>query len=145
MRFRAAIAKMFARVLCPVYNRAMQADMADNKARDNHAIRVLVVDEVRLMGNVTASVLKNESDIEVIGCATTLDEATAMAAQSDVVLVSSSLPNNDALALTPALIKAYPSVKVIVTGLSDSESAILQHIEAGVSGYVVRDDSVDKM
>ena len=36
-------------------------------------------------------------------------------------------------------------MKVIVTGLSDSEAAILQYIEAGVSGYVLRDDSVETM
>jgi DNA-binding NarL/FixJ family response regulator len=114
-------------------------------ANSGATIRVLVVDEVRLMGNVTASVLKHEPEIEVLGCATTFDEAVSLAAQSDVVLVSSSLPNDEALHLTPALIKAFPHIKVVVTGLSDAEAAILQHIEAGVSGYVLRDDSVEKM
>ena len=108
-------------------------------------IRVVIVDEVRLMGNVTASVLKNEADVVVLGCATAFDEALSLAAHGDIVLLSSSLPNNDALRLTSALIKTYPAVKVIVTGLTDSEAAILQYIEAGVSGYVLRDDSVKKM
>ncbi len=135
----------FARVFQRVYNRAMLPAMADKTPRADHAIQVLVVDEVRLMGNVTASVLKNESEVQVVGCATTFDEAITMAAQSNIALVSSSLPNNDALALAPALIKAYPGVKVIVTGLTDSETAILQYVEAGVSGYVLRDDSVHKM
>lgn len=114
-------------------------------ANSGQAIRVLVVDEVRLMGNVTASVLKNEPDIEVLGCATTFDEAMSRAGQSDIVLVSSSLPNNEALDLTPALIKTFPTLRVIVTGLSNSEAAILQYIEAGVSGYVLRDDAVEDM
>ncbi len=121
-----------------MYNFAMPAN-------PGQAIRVLVVDEVRLMGNVTASVLKNEPDIEVLGCATTFDEAMSRAGQSNIVLVSSSLPNNEALDLTPALIKAFPSLRVIVTGLSNSEAAILQYIEAGVSGYVLRDDAVEDM
>jgi len=119
-----------------VYNFAMSAN-------SRGVVRVVVVDEVRLMGNVTASVLKNESDVAVLGCATSFDEALSLAAHSDIVLLSSSLPNNDALRLTPALIKAYPVVKVIVTGLNDSEATILQYIEAGVSGYVLRDDSVE--
>lgn len=114
-------------------------------ANPGQAIRVLVVDEVRLMGNVTASVLKNEPDIEVLGCATTFDEAISRAGQSNIVLVSSSLPNNEALDLTPALIKAFPTLRVIVTGLSNSEAAILQYIEAGVSGYVLRDDAVEDL
>ncbi|MCA1554003.1 MAG: response regulator transcription factor, partial [Chloroflexi bacterium] len=108
-------------------------------------IRVLIVDEVRLMGNVTASVLKTEHDLEVVGCATTLDEALALAPASDVALVSSSMPNEDALTLTKTLVRTVPSSKVIVTGLSDAESAILRYIEAGVSGYVLKDDSVDTM
>src|SRR5438105_2355732 len=114
-------------------------------ANSSGVIRVVVVDEVRLMGNVTASVLKNEADVSVLGCATAFDEALSLAAHGDIVLLSSTLPNDDALRLTSGLIKTYPAVKVIVTGLSDSEAAILQYIEAGVSGYVLRDESVERM
>ncbi|MCA1553297.1 MAG: response regulator transcription factor, partial [Chloroflexi bacterium] len=60
-------------------------------------------------------------------------------------LVSCSMPNEDALTLTNTLVRIAPLVKVIVTGLVELESAILRYIEAGVSGYVLKDDSVDKM
>lgn len=108
-------------------------------------IRVLVVDEVRLMAHVAASVLKNEPDIEVIGCAATAEEALKLAQDCDIVLLSISLPNHTALELTSTLVKTYPKLKVIVTGVVESEEVILPFIEAGVAGYVLKDDSVDKL
>lgn len=38
-------------------------------------IRVLIIDEVPLICNVLASMLKEEPDLQVVGCATTLEEA----------------------------------------------------------------------
>jgi chemotaxis response regulator CheB len=38
-------------------------------------IRVFIVDEVRLTADMLVNVLKDKSDIEVVGCATTVDEA----------------------------------------------------------------------
>ncbi len=108
-------------------------------------IRLLIVDEVRLLCNVIASVMRNEPDIDVVGCATTHKEALTFIDQSDVVLISSSLPDGGALALTTTIVKDYPSVKVIVMGLVETDVAILPYIEAGVAGYVLKDESVDQM
>lgn len=38
-----------------------------------------------------------------------------------------------------------PSAKILVIGLRESEQAILKYVEAGVDGYVLRDNSVDTL
>ena len=108
-------------------------------------IRVLLVNEIRLMCNVIASVLEDEPDIEVVGCATSVDEALARATESDVVLVSTRLPDNGALKLITAIAEADPSVKVLALGLTESKERVLRYVEAGADGYVLKDNSVDEM
>jgi two-component system NarL family response regulator len=94
---------------------------------------------------VIASVLEDESDIEVVGRAAPVDEALALAKESDVVLVSTRLPDNGALKLTSAIAEADPSVKVLVLGLGESKERVLRYVEAGADGYVLKNDSVDDL
>jgi DNA-binding NarL/FixJ family response regulator len=108
-------------------------------------IRVLLVNEIRLMSNVIRSVLEEEPDIEVVGGVTSLDEALALASKSDVALVSTRLPEDGALKLTTAIAEAHPSVKVLVLGLTETKGQVLQYVEAGATGYVLKDDSVDDL
>lgn len=108
-------------------------------------IRVLAVNEIRLMCNVISAMLEEEPDIEVVGTATTSEEALAQISECDVVLVNTGLPDNGALKLTRAVVEKAPSVRVLVMGLAESETEILQYVETGAAGYVLKDDSVDEL
>jgi DNA-binding NarL/FixJ family response regulator len=108
-------------------------------------IRVLLVNEIRLMSNVIGSVLEDESDIEVVGGVTSFDEALALAPKSDVILMSTRLPEDGALKLTSTIAEAHPSVKVLVLGLTETKGQVLRYVEAGAAGYVLKDDSADDL
>lgn len=66
------------------------------------AIRVLLVNQIRLMCNIITSVIEDEPDIEVVGCATSPEEALAIVRRGivDVAVVSTKLPAQGALELT---------------------------------------------
>jgi DNA-binding NarL/FixJ family response regulator len=119
--------------------------LSASKGQASIMIRVLLVNEIRLMCNVIASVLEDEPDIEVVGCAISVDEALAQATESDVVLASTRLPDNGALKLIAAMAEADPSVKVLALGLTESKEAVLRYVEAGADGYVLKDNSVDEL
>ena len=105
-------------------------------------IRILVVEEVRAICETISAVLQAEADMEVIGCATSLDEALPSLRTCDVALVNTS-PNGDGSAYAIRTIRALaPRVRVVVMGLTRSQPAILQCVEAGVAGYVLRDTSL---
>jgi two-component system NarL family response regulator len=109
-------------------------------------IRVLLVNEIRLMCNVIASVLEDEPDIVVVGRATSMEEALDMATEHyDVALVSTRLPDNGALTLIQSLVEAEPSVKILALGLSETKEQVLRFVEAGADGYVLKDNSVDAL
>lgn len=108
-------------------------------------IRVLLVNQIRIMGNVIAAVLQNEPDIEVLGCATTIDEALAEARTADVVVVSTRLRDDGALKVTQAVAAAELPARVLVLGLAESREEILRYVEGGAAGYILQDDSVDDL
>ncbi len=108
-------------------------------------IRVLLVNEVPLVSNVIAAVLDGVPDIQAVGSATTVEDALAQVSTCDVLLVSARLPNDGALRLTQAVAETDPTTRVLVLGLAESKERVLEYIEAGASGYVLKDDSVEEM
>jgi DNA-binding NarL/FixJ family response regulator len=97
------------------------------------------------MANVIAATLQDESDIEVVGTATTVDEALELAPQCDVALISTRMPGQSAIELIRRMTEEHPDVKTLALGLAESEEEILQCVEAGVGGYILQDDSVEEM
>jgi two-component system, NarL family, nitrate/nitrite response regulator NarL len=117
--------------------------------------RVLLVNEIRLMCNMIAAVIEDEPDIEVIGIATSIQEALAIVRHGnvDVALVSTKLGGklggkpgqNNALELTNTITQIAPGTKVLALGLTENRERVLRYVEAGAVGYVLPDDSVDEM
>ena len=107
-------------------------------------ISVLVVHKVRLSCDLTVAALHHEPDIKVRGYAQSAEEALAKLAKRpvDIALVNINLPSNQALHFTRAVARAGRRVKVVITGLIQSKTAILRYIEEGAAGYVLEDDSL---
>jgi two-component system NarL family response regulator len=112
-----------------------------------HAINLLLVNETRLMGNVIAAALEGESDINVVACTTNIDEAMQIVREQnvDVALVSTRLPDQGALKLTSTITEFKPSTKVLALGLTEEKQHVLRYVEAGATGYILKDDSLEGM
>ena len=111
-------------------------------------ITVLLVIEVRLIGNLFTSVLEDEPDIEVTGCVSGREDALGVirAQAVDVVLVSAGLPDPSALELTRTIVECSPSTKILVVGLSEeNQHDTLRYIEAGAAGYILKDSSLKEL
>lgn len=110
-------------------------------------IRVLLVHEIRLMCNVLAAAMEGESDIQVIGYATTVEEVMERVAHEeiDIILTNTQLPEHGALRLTELVSQKYPGTEVVVLGITENKDRVLQFIEAGAAGYVLKDDTVEDL
>jgi len=111
-------------------------------------IKVLLVMEVPLIGDLFASVIDEEADIEVVGCVISLKDALEFIQTRDVqiVLVSASLPSQGALEITRTIIARGPCPKVLVLGLSEeNQNETVRFIEAGACGYILKDSSVHEL
>ena len=107
-------------------------------------IKVLLVIEVRLIANIFAEVLEDEADFMIVGRSEDVEGALKLIQQqkADVVLVSVSLPEDGALKLTRAIVDITPNTKVLALGLADDTDDVLKYIEAGASGYILKDSSL---
>lgn len=110
-------------------------------------IRVLVVHQTKLIGSIVANVLDEEPDIQVIGRATTVDDALARLERTpcEMMIVAATLPDNGALEITEAVAEREYDTKVLVIGLPKSRNAILQYVAAGASGYVLQEVSAEEL
>ena len=108
-------------------------------------IKVLLVIEVPLIGNIFASVLEDEPDMKVTASVASLQEALALLQEreADIAVVSVGLPEQGALTLTRKIVDRASSLKVLVLGLSEEDKHnTLRYIEAGAAGYIRRDSSL---
>jgi two-component system, NarL family, nitrate/nitrite response regulator NarL len=110
-----------------------------------HPINLLLVNETRLMGNIIAAALEGEPDIHVLACVTNIDDAMQVVREKDVdvALVSTRLPDQGALKLTNAITEFTPSTKVLALGLTEERQHVLRYVEAGATGYVLKDASLE--
>jgi DNA-binding NarL/FixJ family response regulator len=111
-------------------------------------ITVLLVIEVRLIGDLLASVLKEEPELDVVGCVLTPEDAlTILHIHSvDVMLVSADLPGQNAFELTRSIVEHSPATKVLMVGLlEENRYDMLRYIEAGASGFIPKDASLQEL
>jgi len=111
------------------------------------ATRVLLVNEIRLMCNIIAAAIEDEPDIEIVGSATSFEEALSILRRGivDVALVSTKLPEPGALELTNAISQLAPGTKVLALGLTENRERVLRYVEAGAIGYILPDDTLEDM
>jgi DNA-binding NarL/FixJ family response regulator len=109
-------------------------------------IDVFIVNRSGFMCSLVAAALRSEPGIRVSGSAIDVDEAlNALRSQPcDIVLVSTNLPDFGALRLVEEL-KTVCSAKALVFGVAEMEEIVLRYIEAGASGCVFGEDSVDDL
>lgn len=108
-------------------------------------IRVLLVNEIELTCNLITTVLEDEEDMQVVGRTGSPTDALERVSGCDVVLVSPQLANERTLSLVSRIKECTPDVKVVMLGLTETEEHVLPFVQAGASGYILPDDSVDDM
>ena len=110
-------------------------------------IRVLLVDDHRVVRAGLEQLLANAPDIEVVGSASDGAVAIELAAKErpDVVLMDLSMPNLGGVDATRRIHEMSPDVKVIAfTSFSDRD-LILEAIDAGAIGYLLKDAEPDEL
>ncbi|MGQ0600353.1 MAG: LuxR C-terminal-related transcriptional regulator [Anaerolineales bacterium] len=108
-------------------------------------MRVLIIDEVRAVGEMIGATLNAEADIEVIGQAASLDEARQQLSQCEVAVVNVSPFQTTSLALVRDLRRLAGHIKIVVIGLAETPALMLQCVEAGVAGYALRNVSLTEL
>jgi DNA-binding NarL/FixJ family response regulator len=110
-------------------------------------ITVVVVDDHRLVRAGLEQLLALTDDIRVVGSAADGSSAVPLVAERrpDVVLMDISMPGVDGIQATRALLAHDPAIRVLVlTSVSDQER-ILESLDAGAMGYLMKDAEPDEL
>ncbi|MCP4677678.1 MAG: response regulator transcription factor [Deltaproteobacteria bacterium] len=110
-------------------------------------IRVMLVDDQRLIREGIEILLNLEQDIEVVGMAANGAQALQLAQElrPDVVLMDVRMPEMDGIAATRTLTKDNASIRVIILTTFDDDEYIFEGIKAGAMGYLLKDISSEEM
>lgn len=101
-------------------------------------IRVVVADDFPLVREGVARALTQDPALEVVGQATTGQEAIELAEElrPDVMILDLRMPDLGGLAVLDKLRNTQPQIRVIVMTASEQASSLLDAIAAGAAGYL---------
>jgi DNA-binding NarL/FixJ family response regulator len=106
-------------------------------------IRILLVDDQRLMREGLRILLELEPDLKVVGEAK--DGQTALEAyadlQPDVVLMDVRMPGMDGVEATWRLCDRWPQARVVILTTFDDDEYVFEGLRAGARGYLLKDVS----
>ncbi|MBB2891075.1 DNA-binding NarL/FixJ family response regulator [Flexivirga oryzae] len=106
-------------------------------------IRVAMIDDQALFRSGLALVIGSQPDLTVVGQAGDGDEAVDLVARvsPDVLLMDVRMPHLDGVAATRAICAKYgdEAPKVLVLTTFDLDAAVADAIEAGASGFLLKD------
>ncbi|MBE1876249.1 response regulator [Myceligenerans pegani] len=104
-------------------------------------IRVLVADDHPVVRSGLVGMLSVEPDLEVVGEASDGAEAVALAGElaPDVVLMDLRMPVLDGVGATARIRAVDSPPRVVVLTTYDTDADILRAVEAGATGYLLKD------
>jgi two-component system nitrate/nitrite response regulator NarL len=110
-------------------------------------VRVLVVQDHPLLASAIAKVLDSEADLSVCGIARFGEEAASLAAleKPAVVLMDFRLPDLSGPVAAAKIRLAVPDAAIVFHSAEESETALLDAIDAGATAYLTKSATADQI
>lgn len=104
-------------------------------------IRIVIADDHPVVREGMRALLASQADLEVVGDAVDGHDAVRLAGDllPDVVLMDLRMPGLEGAAATAEITARHPGVRVLVVTTYDSDADILRAVEAGATGYLLKD------
>ena len=110
-------------------------------------LRVLIADDHPLFRHGIAALLQASPEFEVVGEATTGEEAIALAEQlqPDVILMDIRMPGINGIEATRGILHTSPHIRVLMVTMSEDDASVFTAMRAGARGYVLKEAQKDDM
>jgi DNA-binding NarL/FixJ family response regulator len=110
-------------------------------------VRIIVVQDFPFLASAIARTLESEPDLTVCGIARSGGDAAPLAARvkADVVLLDFRLPDMSGPAAAAMIRVAIPSAAIVVHNAGESESELLDAIDAGATAFLTKSTTADQI
>jgi DNA-binding NarL/FixJ family response regulator len=118
-----------------------------SESSTNTPFRVLIVEDHPLLASAIALVLEGVDGMSVCGIARRADEAALVAAreQPAVVLIDFHLPDVPGPVVAARIQSVVPTAAIVFHNAEESETALLDAIDAGATAYLTKKATADEM
>jgi DNA-binding NarL/FixJ family response regulator len=108
---------------------------------------VLVADDHLLFRDGLRALLSAAPDTELVGEASSGEEAIALAAevQPDVILMDIRMPGINGIEATRRITQASPNIRVLIVTMFEDDLSVFSAMRAGARGYILKGASHDEM
>ena len=106
-------------------------------------ISILLADDHRIVRQGLRRILEEHSRMEVVGEASDGREAVQMALdkEPDIIIMDVAMPHLGGMEAIRQISKRLPAAKVLVLSMYSDESYVVQMLEAGAKGYLLKDSA----
>lgn len=110
-------------------------------------IRILIVDDMRIVRECIKMIIEKNSDFEVVGCACNGIEAIEMCEKykPDVILMDVIMPELNGIEAIIRIKEQDKKVKILVLSSIGDEDNVIKSIKNGADGYVLKDIGVEEL
>jgi DNA-binding NarL/FixJ family response regulator len=110
-------------------------------------IRLLLIEDNRLLRDGILSILKPHKDIKIIATSGNSKNTflTIKELKPNVVLLDLGLRNQNSLHVVEIVKKDFPQAEIIVMDLAPVQADVLQYVKAGANGFILKDASLNDL
>jgi DNA-binding NarL/FixJ family response regulator len=110
-------------------------------------MRILIVDDHPITRDGLRTALSLTDEVEVVGEASSGEEAIKVVEDTkpDVIFMDVRMPGINGIQATRVIRERHPETKVILFTVDESRASISEAIQAGVSGYLLKDVGVAEL
>lgn len=110
-------------------------------------IKLMLVDDHRVLLEGIASLLQGEEKVEITGKATSAKELLHLMELNtpDILLTDINMPGISGTELARQVKELYPSVKIITLSMHDEASIVTEMLQAGASGYILKNTGKEEL
>ena len=110
-------------------------------------IRVLLIEDNRILREGITAMINEQADVQVAAVSDGKDNTLSKtrSAKPNVVLMDLGLDSQNSLEVVRSLRKEFPDVKIIGMGLAPAQSDIMEFVQAGANGFILKTATVTEM
>ena len=107
--------------------------------------KILLIEDNRILRDGIKAIINREKDLQIVASSAGNQDTLLQARRikPHMVLIDLGLRNESGLSVVVSLTKVLPDVKIIGMGLIPSQLDIIELVEAGAAGFILKDATIE--